>query len=187
MQHLDICLMIRTTITNNMSHNIETKARVKDIQKILSIFEKLSISQESELVQEDIYYEISSSKRLKLRNINNEKYVLISYERPNTESSKISEWKSVSFKESERINDLLAFTFGIKMIVKKSRSIYKYQNTEIHLDTVENLGDFIELETKLLDKHSSRLEHSTLLSQLGIHKSEFVSESYSDLMLLNFK
>lgn len=142
-----------------MSQNIETKARISNITTFNRLVEKLAPSFTSKMIQEDIYFNTQTSKRLKLRNIDNKKFVLISYERPNTESEKISDWRSVSFDEKNKILELLTFTFGIKVIVKKKRGVYTFKNTEIHLDQVGGLGDFIELETKVLDE-TSKAEHT---------------------------
>lgn len=165
-----------------MSQNIETKAKLNDIKKTKNNLQICGAVFKSTLVQEDTYFSISSEKRLKLRAIDNEKFVLISYERPNTDSEKISDWRSVSFDEKNKILELLTFTFGIKVIVKKKRVVYTFKNTEIHLDQVGGLGDFIELETKVLDE-TSNAEHTELMIKLGIEKEDLIAESYSDLML----
>lgn len=165
-----------------MSQNIETKAKLNDIKKTKNNLQISGAVFKSDLLQEDIYFNIYGDKRLKLRTINNEKFVLISYERPNTDSEKISDWRSVSFDEKSKILELLTFTFGIKVIVKKKRGVHTLKNTEIHLDQVEGLGDFIELETKVLDE-TSKAEHTELMIKLGIEKEDLIAESYSDLML----
>jgi len=72
-----------------MSQNIETKAKLNDIKKTENNLQISGAVFKSDLVQEDIYFNIYGDKRLKLRTINNEKFVLISYERPNTDSEKI--------------------------------------------------------------------------------------------------
>lgn len=166
-----------------MAQNIETKAKINSIsayeQKILDLGGKyIEI-----LTQEDTYFNIGTDKRLKLRNINDEKFVLISYERPNTNAVKKSEWRSVKFDEKEKILDLLTFTFGIKIIVKKKRKVYTFQNTEIHLDKIENLGEYIELETKVINQDDSEDEHKDLIKDIGIDENDFINLSYSDLLL----
>lgn len=165
-----------------MSQNIETKAKITDILKFHNLLENLGATFVSEMIQEDTYFNTQTSKRLKLRNIDNKKFVLISYERPNTESEKISDWRSVSFVEKDKILELLTFTFGVKVIVKNTRKVYQYKNTEIHSDQVEGLGNFVELETKFIDE-SSNAEHADLMIKLEIDKKDLISESYSDLIL----
>jgi predicted adenylyl cyclase CyaB len=165
-----------------MSQNIEIKAETINIKRLYSLLENLGATFVSEMIQEDTYFNTQTSKRLKLRNIDNEKFVLISYERPNTVSEKVSDWRSVSFEEKDKIFELLTFTFGIKVIVKKTRKVYQYKNTEIHLDQVEGLGNFVELETKVVDE-SSNAEHLDLIMKLEIDRKDLISESYSDLIL----
>lgn len=102
-----------------MSQNIETKAKITDILRSRILLENLVTTFTSKMIQEDTYFNTQTSKRLKFRNIDNKKFVLISYARPNTESEKISDWRSVSFVEKDKILELLTFTFGIKVIVKR--------------------------------------------------------------------
>lgn len=44
------------------------------------------------------------------------------------------------------LKDILTKIHGIKVIVKKIRKIYFVDNVKFHLDTIDELGTFIETE-----------------------------------------
>jgi predicted adenylyl cyclase CyaB len=73
---------------------------------------------------------------------------------------------------------------GIKVVVDKKRILYYYKNARIHVDTVKDLGNFmeIEVEVKKGDKQAETLMKE-LLEYLQIPKSDFIKNSYSDLLL----
>ncbi|MEK6905484.1 MAG: hypothetical protein AABX24_03715 [Nanoarchaeota archaeon] len=64
-------------------------------------------------------------------------------------------------------------------------------NVKFHVDLVESLGSFCEIEA--IDKNGD-IERSRLLQQcddyikiLGIHQTDLISCSYSDLLLQRYK
>lgn len=70
--------------------------------------------------------------------------------------------------------------------VKKNRILFMVGQTRVHCDTVEDLGDFVELEVQLEDAQS--LEDgekiaNDLMDKLGIDKSKLISGAYMDLLL----
>jgi predicted adenylyl cyclase CyaB len=69
--------------------------------------------------------------------------------------------------------------------VKKQRCVSLYGSTRIHLDQVEELGSFVELETVLGNQsHTAALaEHRFVFDTLGLSAGEIVPQSYSDLLL----
>jgi len=76
---------------------------------------------------------------------------------------------------------------GVLVVVDKIREIYFIDNVKFHIDLVEGLGSFIEIESiatnatirkqKLLDQFGHYLE------LFGINESDLVPSSYSDLLL----
>ena len=74
---------------------------------------------------------------------------------------------------------------GIVGEVKKERHLYLCANTRIHIDHVENLGDFIELEVVLQPGQSEAQGTAIakdLMDKLGIEPSELIDGAYIDLM-----
>lgn len=71
------------------------------------------------------------------------------YLRPDVTGPKTCFYKKFSF--SDNINDLheiLSDALGQNGIVKKIRRLFMVGQTRIHVDSVEGLGDFMELEVK---------------------------------------
>jgi len=73
------------------------------------------------------------------------------------------------------------------VIVDKKRDIYFIDNVKFHLDTVKDLGNFVEIEA--IDRSGER-DEATLREQCGrfmqlleISESDLVSYSYSDLLI----
>ena len=69
--------------------------------------------------------------------------------------------------------------------VKKTRWLYMVGQTRVHCDTVEGLGDFMELEVVLEDDQSvedGQKIADDLMSQLGIDQTKLIKCAYMDLL-----
>ena len=73
------------------------------------------------------------------------------------------------------------------MIVDKKREIYFIKNVKFHIDTVENLGTFIEIEAIDIDdsigKDKLQTQCQEYMKLLDISENDLISCSYSDLIL----
>jgi predicted adenylyl cyclase CyaB len=70
-------------------------------------------------------------------------------------------------------------------VVRKKRWLYRVGQTRIHLDEVEGLGTFLELEVMLRPDESEgdgRATAATLMARLGIRESDLVPGAYMDLL-----
>lgn len=165
--------------------NIELKVKLENFDKVLrSLRNRANFAED--LFQKDTYFN-SEHGRLKLRNINNETYQLIYYERPNKSESKISSYEIIEFNQdtAEKWERILALTAGVKVEVVKNRQLWIYRNTRIHLDNVHDLGKFIELETVIKDedkKYDFREEHKDIIKLLQLNNLEKINCSYCDLL-----
>jgi predicted adenylyl cyclase CyaB len=73
----------------------------------------------------------------------------------------------------------------VKAVVAKRREIYLIGNVRVHLDKVQDLGSFVELEgivENLAELVYVGDEVQRLRQALGIEDHALVKESYSDLM-----
>ena len=87
--------------------------------------------------------------------------------------------------EPDSLKNVLAQAFGVKGIVRKKRWLYWAGKTRIHLDDVEGLGTFMELEVVLDPGQSIEDGQETaanLMAQLGIDRSSLVEGAYIDLL-----
>ena len=113
---------------------------------------------------------------------------LIFYERPDTEGPVSSTYSLVPVPDPAALKAALAAALGIRGVVKKRRSLYLAGETRIHIDEVEGLGTFLELEVVLEtgDGASSREEGVArcreLMNALGVTESDLIDRAYIDLL-----
>jgi predicted adenylyl cyclase CyaB len=70
-------------------------------------------------------------------------------------------------------------------VVKKTRTLYLVGQTRVHIDQVEGLGEFLELEVVLRPEQTDAEGESiaaALLSEFGIDKQQLIAEAYVDLL-----
>ncbi len=169
-----------------MKHiNIEIKAKSNNHEKIRDFLKSHNADFKGIEHQIDTYFKVNKG-RLKLREGNIENY-LIYYERENKEGPKQSD--IILFKSSSEssLKSILANANGVLIVVDKKREIYFIENVKFHIDTVEELGTFMEIEAidedgsigkdKLFEQCKEYLEH------FEISESDLISVSYSDLLL----
>jgi predicted adenylyl cyclase CyaB len=74
---------------------------------------------------------------------------------------------------------------GTAGVVRKTRLLYMVGQTRVHIDRVDGLGDFLELEVVMRPEQSEqegKLIAEGLLSELGIEKSELLAQAYVDML-----
>jgi len=165
--------------------NIEIKARCSDHDRIRDFLKSHNADFKGTDHQVDTYFKVNSG-RLKLREGNIENH-LIYYERENKGGPKQSDVILFESMPKSSLKLILASSCGILIVVDKKREIYFIENVKFHIDTVLNLGTFMEIEA--IDKDGSigkdKLfeQCSKYLKELNISDSDLVSVSYSDLLL----
>lgn len=141
------------------------------------------------LSQRDTYFAVPSG-RLKLRELddgNAKSAELIGYSRPDVEGARWSSYYRAQFspREIAPIKAMMERTIGVRVVVSKVREVIAYRRTRVHLDHVEHLGHFVELETVTGDDVSdseAELELAEVMEKLGLDQFAAVAGSYSDLM-----
>ena len=98
--------------------------------------------------QEDTFFRVPAG-RLKLRKLAPDRGELIFYRRPDQPGPKCSDYSISVTSEPDTLRDVLAAALGDAGVVIKERWLYLVDQTRIHLDRVERLGDFVELEVVL--------------------------------------
>jgi len=85
------------------------------------------------------------------------------------------------------LKEILTKALGILVVVDKKREIYFIDNVKFHIDIVENLGTFVEIEAIDNDGDIGKeklLEQCQLyLDMFNIPQKDLISVSYSDLLL----
>jgi adenylate cyclase, class 2 len=168
-----------------MHINFEFKARHKSIAEAEQILLEQNPHFVGEDHQVDTYFNVPNG-RLKLREGTIEQS-LIFYERTNTAGAKQSNVTLYNHQPDPALKSVLTQAVGVKTVVDKKRRIYFIDNVKFHFDKVEGLGEFLEVEA--IDKDGSigieKLKDQCGYYQhlLGVHESDFMAESYSDLLL----
>jgi len=165
--------------------NVEIKAKCIDPEFIRNYL----LSNQAEFKgidsQTDTYFNVNNG-RLKLREGNIETN-LIYYERADQQGPKNSNFNLVKINDTEGLKEVLIKSIGIKVIVKKKREIYYIKNVKFHIDEVENLGSFVEIEAGniLADLSQQELKEQCdfYMTELKIKSEDLINVSYSDMLL----
>lgn len=138
--------------------------------------------------QVDTYFRVPDG-RLKIRQGTVEACI-VQYNRPDTDGMRHCEYRIEKYAPGdpalENIRTILAATIGVLVTVVKIRDIHFIGNAKFHLDRVEDLGDFFEIEIiGGPDDTAETLERSCAdyLTALGIGPGDLIGESYSDMVL----
>ena len=167
-----------------MPANIEIKARVRDFNEIKTRAEKLSNTPVEIIPQEDIFFNVPQG-RLKLRVLAPDRGQLIYYTRPDQEGPKRSDYHIAHTAVPENLKHVLELAYGIRGVVKKTRYLYLVGQTRVHLDDVEGLGHFMELEVVMRDGQGDAEGQEIaegLMTSLGVERSDLLDGAYMDLL-----
>jgi predicted adenylyl cyclase CyaB len=167
-----------------MMRNVEIKARVHDLAALRKRVVEMSALGPELLVQRDTFYTVLQG-RLKLREFGDRTSELIYYERPDKAGPKTSKYMRTQISDAASIRQLLGQVLETKAVVTKRREVFLAGRTRIHLDEVDGLGRFMELEVVLAedetDSDGERLS-SLLMEQLGIRQEDLIKQAYVDLL-----
>ncbi len=179
-----------------MAKNLEYKGQFQSLDGLYPKLTDLNAMRHETVHQTDTYFYVTNVKdslksracepRFKLREVNGwSEGWLIYYERPNQEGSRYSQYQLCEIADPGSLKGLLTVALGIKTIVKKQREIWMFNHTRIHLDTVTDLGQFVELETVFRGQTEAEAidEHQHVKAVLHLDTVEPIAVSYSDLIM----
>jgi len=167
-----------------MAANIEIKAKVNDPLALQKRAESLSDAPAVVIHQEDIFFHTAQG-RLKLRILAPDRGELIYYQRRNAAGPKRSDYSIAKTGDPAALKTVLSAGLGIRGVVKKRRALYLLGNTRIHLDEVEGLGHFMELEVVLTPEQDDAAGESiaaNLMDKLGVEEADLIDVAYIDLL-----
>lgn len=167
-----------------MASNLELKARLRDPAAARDVARRLAGPPVAVLRQCDVFFHARFG-RLKLRTINGEDSELIWYQRPDLAGSKRSDYLRTPVADAAALSELLAGALGAWATVRKTRVLHLDEGVRIHLDEVEDLGDFVEFEAVLsddLDSEAARRRLNRLVAEFQLAPADFVPEAYADLL-----
>lgn len=167
-----------------MARNVEIKARVESIDALRPAAARVADEGPIEISQDDTFFHCDTG-RLKLRRFGDDSGELIYYRRADDSGPKESFYLRSQTSTPEVLRESLALAYGKVGRVRKQRTLYLAGRTRIHLDVVENLGHFLELEVVMdagepVDEGIA--EASRLMGLLGIQRPQLVEGAYVDLL-----
>ncbi|MGZ5285686.1 MAG: class IV adenylate cyclase [Flavisolibacter sp.] len=171
---------------STMAHlNYEFKAKCED----LSFIEDILLQKNPEFAgtdhQVDTYFNVPNG-RLKLREGRIEN-ALIQYNRADIAGAKTSQVVLYQARPGSALKQALVNALGIKVVVDKKRKIYFIDNVKFHLDEVENLGTFVEVEAIDADGNLGleklKMQCNGYAQLFQINQKQFMAESYSDMLM----
>ena len=167
-----------------MPTNVEIKARVSDPARLRKQAEEMSDAPGEVLLQEDTFFDVPGG-RLKLRLLAPNHGELIFYERDDVSGPKPSRYLIYTTSNPAALRAVLGSSLTKCGVVRKRRWLFKVGNTRIHVDDVEGLGAFMELEVVLSPGQSvedGQTVAEDLMQRLRIDKKDLGQGAYVDLL-----
>jgi len=167
-----------------VARNIEIKARISHVSDLIGRARAIADEGPTEIIQDDTFFACRSG-RLKLRAFSNNAGELIFYRRSNESGPKESFYVRTPTATPDSLRETLTLAYGAVGRVRKHRTVFLAGRTRIHLDVVEDLGHFLELEVVLHDDEPVESGIHTaerLMQQLGLTPSQLIDRAYVDLL-----
>src|SRR5690348_11477556 len=136
-----------------MPRNIEIKARIESVEATAPRAAAMADAGPTEIVQDDTFFACPNG-RLKLRTYSPVAGELIFYRRDDAAGPKESFYLLSSTADPAGLRELLSAAYGTIGRVQKHRTLYLVGRTRVHLDRVEGLGHFLELEVVLRENEA---------------------------------
>ncbi len=164
--------------------NVELKARDRDPASSLARCLASGAEDHGVLVQRDTYFAVPQG-RLKLREQDGQAPQLIAYRRPDRPELRQSRYFITEVGDAAELRALLESVLGVRAEVGKRRRLFIDGSVRIHLDEVDALGHFIELEGVAApgsDLSAENSEVEQLRAALAIEERDLVGAGYLDLL-----
>lgn len=164
--------------------NVELKARDPDPARSLERARAVGAEDRGELRQRDTYF-AAPNGRLKLREQEPGGAELIAYERADAAQARESRYRIAPVADPDAVRAALDAALGTVVVVDKRRRLLEWRGVRIHLDRVEGLGDFVELEGVAAAASDLRREAdlvARLREVLAIEDAAIEATSYADLL-----
>ena len=166
-----------------MARNIEIKARIASVEAVLARATSIADGAPVVIDQDDTFFAVAHG-RLKLRRFADGSAELIQYHRDDSADAKASDYVRVPVADADALAEALTRACGTRGRVRKRRLLLIAGQTRIHLDRVDGLGDFLELEVVLRDGQSDAdgtAIAERLMTALAIAPEDRLAGAYLDL------
>ncbi len=167
-----------------MSRNVEIKARLSSIEDLLPRVASFADTGPVLIHQDDTFFNCPNG-RLKLRILAPDRGELVFYQRPDEPGPKESFYIVSETAQPYTLLEALTLAYGATDHVVKDRTLFMVGPTRVHLDRVEDLGDFLELEVVLGENdlfEDGVSAANEILARLQIAPDQMVTGAYADLL-----
>ncbi|HEX5737595.1 MAG TPA: class IV adenylate cyclase [Hydrogenophaga sp.] len=167
-----------------MARNIEIKARIDSVATLVERASAWADEGPVFIEQDDTFFNCDQG-RLKLRSFSPHEGELIFYRRADVAGPKASFYLRTPTASPDALRQTLALAYGEIGRVRKHRSLFLVGRTRVHLDQVQDLGSFLELEVVLAEDEADEAgeaEARDLMQRLGIEPDQLVEGAYLDLL-----
>lgn len=167
-----------------MPRNVEIKARIDSVAALAVKAAAIATQGPVEIAQDDTFFRCETG-RLKLRAFSATEGELIFYRRADAQGPKESFYVRTPTSTPDSLRECLSLAYGRVGRVVKHRTLYLVGRTRVHLDQVEGLGHFMELEVVLGETEPVEVgvaEAHALMATLGVQPSQLVETAYVDLL-----
>ena len=166
-----------------MARNVEIKAKIASWEEMRARIAGIVGGAGERLEQEDVFFEVPRG-RVKLRTVNGASE-LIYYFREDGARARESKYLVIPVENGPAAREMLGAVHGEIGVVRKTRWLFMAGQTRIHLDRVEGLGDFLELEVVMREGQSNEEGESIareLMGRLGIGQEQLLDRAYLDYL-----
>lgn len=163
-------------------HNVEFKCELRDIALARGLCAAVGAVRTDLLEQTDTYFRVPTG-RLKRREVPGNAPEYIAYERADRTQPKLSHF--TIYTENEAVERFGVRPLPIWTVVRKRREVWMWRNVRIHLDEVQGLGTFLEMEALVSPAHPVPRCHEAiaeLRSGLGPALGEAIAVGYADML-----
>ncbi|KAG5673267.1 hypothetical protein PVAND_003328 [Polypedilum vanderplanki] len=172
--------------------NIEIKAKLSDENEFnekVKIAANLIGNKETEILkQHDVFFKVPQG-RLKLRYEEGKTPKLIQYARDNITGPKLSKFDILEVKDGELFEKMMNASIGTLGILDKTRHLFMYERTRIHLDKVKNGNNavYYGLEFEVMLNPDENIETGNkvaeeLMEKFKLKKEQLMEGSYFEIL-----
>ncbi len=167
--------------------DIALVARLRDVEAAACACRALGAEDEGTVRRTETYFTLGRH-RLKLSETDDARPVLVGYSAPEAAGAGRRQSRRRIVENPGEVRAALVRQWGVKAVIKTTRRTFVLRGrARVHLDRVESLGDFVEIEAAVdeasgYDEDAARKDVARVCRELGLAPRDAVAESYATLL-----
>lgn len=163
--------------------NLEFKAAALDLNAVQARAVAMGADLWGDLRQTDTYFSVAKG-RLKLRETSGRQAELVFYQRDESAPHRPSDYEIAQSAQPDAMRLLLTQALGVLAVVRKRRTLLILDSARVHLDNVDSLGTFVELEVPVsAGETAAQTKIDELITGLGLSWQDCIRSSYLEMTL----